>query len=747
MVAAVAALRNPFRSPFRSPFKGQASVPPDDVVTSSYDFFGPSVPSPFQYFRSDTVATYVDSTPKWVKCTAANEPRFHHNDNGDAVGLLMEVTRTNKTSQKNFAPDSGLAGVTVISGTVTVSLEVGYSGLSTATIDGIPITGLVNGDVIKIENTGGTSASIQLSDQAGNTNNHSYRILVAGGATGSHGNIALSDGSMVTSFSPGAANVFRELKKENITVGNSVRYLRWSLPAGKTVYIIGMQFEEGAFITSPIVTSGAAATRTHNRIIATDITQIPAWNESEGAITGEFLLFQDNSITGLASQADQYLLSAQNGSGGSDGFGVYMITPRAKGRLRATAGGVNAITGDTDGGYHKNTVYPVGISWVNGSGGDVKGFVGPGVFTDGSLSGDVTTLTRLYLGGRDTSQSINGCVQKVKVYDKQRTLTQMLSGMITANDRGLAGSGQSNMAGNSSQQNEGTNGGERGYMDMLNSVWGTSTRNWLVNGAVPGTSISQWTAPDGTSINYWKEIVGAYMDAGGVIEAILWDQGTADLGSSKDTLKTGWLAIFNDMRSFLAAHGGTGNEPVIIIPEGRRENNDQNYNPNRQAQKELAEENAWIHIAPEKWLEPLDTGDGLHLQDAGYAHYAAHGARKALDVLGESISGGVDGPVITNVSRTGTSVTVTLAHDGGTDFTPTSGIEGFAFLDDGVPISITAAVRVNATTILLTLASLPTGVEEFYHGYRALYGVNPANLVVDNEATYPKPLHFYYEVL
>ena len=727
---------------------GRISVPdPDPAQSTTYDFTAGSMPSPFQYYRSDTVATYVDDTPEWIKCTAANEARFHHDAGGNPLGVLMEVSRTNKTAQKNFAPDSGLDGITVISGSVTVSLESSYSGLSTATIDGIPISGLTNGDVIKLENTGGTSASIQLSTTTGNTNAHSYRVLVAGAATGSHGNMALSNGTGVASFSPGTANVFQELTKENITVDSSARYVRWSLPAGKTIYMIGFQFEEGAFLTSPIVTGGATATRTHNRIIATDITQIPTWNEAQGSIVGEFLLYQDYTITSLSAQADQYLFSAQNGSSGSDGFGVYMITPRGKGRARAVAGGSNAYTSDIDGGYRKDTVYPVGISWVNGASGAVKAFVGPGVFQDATMAGSVTTLTRLYVGGRDTSQSINGCVRTLRVYDQSRTLAQMLSGFITANDRAVTGSGQSNMAGNSSQQNTGYNGGERAYMDTLDSFWGTSTRNWLVNGSVPGTSIAQWTAPSGSSINYWKEIVGAYMDAGGVIEAIIWDQGTADLGSSTATLKAGWLAIFNDMRAFLAAHGGTGSEPVIICPEGRRENNDQNYNPNRQAQKELADENAWIHLAPEKWLEPLDSGDGLHLEDDGYADYAPHVVRKVMDVLGESVSGRVDGPVITGVSRLGTMVTVTLSHDGGTDFTPTTGIDGFAFLDDGVPITITAAVRTNATTITLTLASAPTGVEEFYHGYRALYGVNPADLVVDNEATYPKALHYYYEAL
>lgn len=42
---------------------GQISVPViDPVITDTLDFLGPSMPSPFQYFRSDTVATYRDST-------------------------------------------------------------------------------------------------------------------------------------------------------------------------------------------------------------------------------------------------------------------------------------------------------------------------------------------------------------------------------------------------------------------------------------------------------------------------------------------------------------------------------------------------------------------------------------------------------------------------------------------------------------------------------------------------------------
>ncbi len=720
---------------------GQISVPViDPVLTDTLDFLGPSMPSPFQYFRSDTVATYRDSTPKWIKSAAVNDPRFDHDAAGNPLGLLMEPSRTNKTTQRNFAP-TDTTGITIISGTLTAT-AVDYAPVASATIDGVSIAGLTNGKAIKLENTGGGSAVIQLSEQAGNTNTHAYRILVAGSAGGalSHGNVALSDGTGITSFNPAAADTFYELTRDNVAVGNAIRYLRWSLPAGRTIYILGTQFEEGEYVTSPIVTAGATATRGHNRILLTTIASLTAWNESEGAMVGEFTPRRDGRDT-LSS--DQFLLVASNGTGINDAFGVNMITPRGKGRARVAAAATQFANNDIDGGFVRGKTYPLGISWQNGV--TSKAFVGAGVFENFTMSAAATGFTRMYIGGRDTGNSLAGHVRKVKIYNLSRTLSQMLSGWIGTNDRAIAFAGQSNSVGYFSQQTNSTNGGERAMQPVLDAIWNTGTRNWLINGGTNGTAIADWTSPSGTAIARWKEIIGAFMDAGGQVKAIVWDQGEANNGDDIATLKSGWLAVFNDMRAFLASKGGTGNEPIIIIPIGRRTDSDLDYRNLRDAQKQLDEENAWIHRAPEKFHR--DLADGIHLTDAAYALHGPHVARKALKVLGETVNGGVDGPRITNASRSGTTVTVTLAHDGGTDFTPTTGIEGFTILDSGTPMTISSAVRTNATTITLTLASAPAGTAELYYGYRALFGVNPANLVVDNESTYPKPLQYYNQVL
>jgi hypothetical protein len=103
----------------------------------------------------------------------------------------------------------------------------------------------------------------------------------------------------------------------------------------------------------------------------------------------------------------------------------------------------------------------------------------------------------------------------------------------------------------------------------------------------------------------------------------------------------------------------------------------------------------------------------------------------------------VDGPAISGVSRIGTAVTVTIAHDGGTDFTPTSSIAGFHYYNGSDYTAsenvITGAARTSATTITLTLTSSSAGT--LYYGRGSLSTDTIANLVKDN-STQALPLQF-----
>lgn len=316
-------------------------------------------------------------------------------------------------------------------------------------------------------------------------------------------------------------------------------------------------------------------------------------------------------------------------------------------------------------------------------------------------------------------------------------------------DRGIVISGQSN------GQNLYTYG-ETQFMAVFDEAYPAST-NTLIDGATSGSALidtnagdtNWWYKPsDGTYGAAWdtfETAVGAYA---GTMVAILWDQGEADLevsanGTKRAEYKSGLVTLFTHMRDLV------GNVPVFICPIGRRGDlavTNLGYQTIREIQKELADEYAWIYLLPEKFTEGDDAG--AHLDQAGYENYAPKAARKIMDVLGVNYAG-VDGPEITGWSRNGTTVTVTLAHDGGTDFTPTTAIEGFKFFDGDTDteITISAAVRTNATTITLTLADEPTtGNEMFYYGWNPMNGVDNTKLVLDNMAD-PMPLRSFGDII
>lgn len=695
------------------------------VNYSEYTFAGAtSIPSPFQYFRSDTVATYRNSSGNLV-VAGTNEARFDYDSSGVAKGVLMEPSRTNKCTAYNLNP-TALTNLTAGgNASASISIVSDSSALTTGKINA------GNGNVIEVDNTlgGSGTAYVDVSGTTANTNPHSFSCY-ARVVSGASGSMSDNGGSGSVNFTN---TTYERILSENFTPSSASATFRITAPLGSKVRFILFQSEEAVYATTPIIVAGASATRAHNRIVATDITQIPFWSASQGTLVAEIESYIDGGMT--VTSSDNYMLLAANGTSATDCFAIYAIPTRMKARPRVASANTNYSVGDISGGFVKNKKYPIGISYTNG--GAVKTFAGAGVFENWTMSASATGLTRFYLGGRDTGNAMSGWVRKLRVYNEAKDLSSSLSGFLGSSDVGIVFSGQSNSVGYFSQQSGSRNGGERTGQTILDSVIGSSTRNWMINGGTSGTSTTDWTGT-GTAITRWKEIVSAFKQNGGVIKAIVWDQGEANAADSLSTVKSAWLSIFTEMRSYIGS-----DVPVIIIPMGRRSDTDVDWNNLRRAQRELDEEYSWIYLAPEKWTQPLD--DVVHLTDAGYQAQIPHVLRKALKVSGYNVSGGVDGPSITGWSRSGTTVTVTIAHDAGTDISPSSGIQGFTFLDNATPITINSAVRTNATTITLTLNSAPSsGIETLYYGYKSLLGVTTSNLVVDNEATYPKPLKFYY---
>lgn len=226
---------------------------------------------------------------------------------------------------------------------------------------------------------------------------------------------------------------------------------------------------------------------------------------------------------------------------------------------------------------------------------------------------------------------------------------------------------------------------------------------------------------------------GAVTDLGGECEFVVWIQGERDARSDLVTeaeYESSLTTFISNVRSDLTNRSGQTNLPFIISRLGRGTvagDDDDDFQAIRNAQRSVADTVADVYFIE---AYDLDIPDGTHYSNAAYITHGQRAAQAPLDILGEETYH--QGPAISSWSRSGTSVTVNLTHRGGTDFTPTTGITGFRFTDGGTPITINSAVRTNATTITLTLASTPSGAEQLDYAY----GANPtiSSVVVDNSA-------------
>lgn len=688
--------------------------------------------SEWTYTGNSGVGTYRDSSGTLIQSTN-NSPRFDHDTAGAPLGLLLEETRTTKQTGANFNPVDTTA-FTVVSGTGAITLVDKSTELAAAGLDGI----CTNGDVYCLASTGGNSYRVHINGSVGNTNAHSMGMYIAYSDTFYHGTVKFEGGSQILmQDSTAGFGDFRYISIENETPSATSREIEFNIQNGKEVYVILFNLQEGAFMTSLIAnTGGGTATRNRDAISDLSAASRDYFNDAEGTIIANASFLEDENMT------EGYVFSASNGTGFTNTIALRNLGTRSKMVGRFYGGSTQELNIDL-GGMSKNRRLPMAASWKNG--GSVRGIIGAGRYTEEVLANDITGMDRIYLGGRAFVQDFNGHLQDITFYPTELTVAQAGAQMIKTGNRTIIAGGQSNMAGYESQQNDGTNGGQRALLDTYDS-FKISTENFIANGATNGSKLikdglnDDWwydpaTTSFGPSYDYWANVAAAC--ANSTSDAIIWDQGESDVGESKADYKAALKIVFDQMRTVV------GNIPVVIVPMGGRTDSQQTgYQIIREAQQELAAENAYIHLAPEKFDNELELS-GTHLTDDGYISNAPRVIRKVMSVAGETVAGGVDGPIITGHTRSGATVTVTISHDGGTDFTPTSDINGFVFFDDATEINISSAVRTNATTITLTLASLPTGVETIYYGYGALFGDDLTKLVRDNDSNGALPLRSY----
>ena len=212
----------------------------------------------------------------------------------------------------------------------------------------------------------------------------------------------------------------------------------------------------------------------------------------------------------------------------------------------------------------------------------------------------------------------------------------------------------------------------------------------------------------------WESIITAM---GGELSAMIWWQGEGDVAASRTKAQylTDLYALLSQLRM---DYGAT--LPVVMPQLGRT-----TYEPYtdalveqiRDAQVEAA--HASVNNYGISTIEfALD--DVVHYGDAGQTAIALRLAQCVAEAYGDAAYS--RSPAIGSVLRSGpTTIDVSIIHDGGTDITPSTGITGFSVLDNGAPVTISSAARLNASTVRLTLSTTPTGAVTLRYGY----GANP----------------------
>jgi len=712
-------------------YLGNVEVYGAGSITKVFDLTG-ALDADLTYARADTVATVIDSAGKLKKC-ASNEYRLQHTSAGIPLGFLTEVSRVNRFTNFSAVP-TAVADFSV-TGDATINVTTDAVAIAAAKLENV-----VTGNVF-IATGGAGGGTVVLPGTTGSVSASSFsayaRVVSGTTANLSHN----GSGALSAAFTNTA---YQRILLENQIPSSTGVQMVFDIPAGTTIHFILPQIEVGPYASSPIVTAGAAATRQADNLHVASFNTKEYFNIDEMSIFCEYTPLVDVNMGGSAFSNYIFFSGVDTVVEGLGAYGAGTSTQILPLGVAPGAPAINATSPNNfETGFVKNQRGFAGISFVNGEKMTAFGDAFSNKYAGTFGTYTAANLNRLSIGHRFSSpstilQNTMGIIHRVTVVNKYLTMRQQASRSSTRSRKFFAAGGQSNTLRNFTDAVVPNPNGKISFFNTLNQFW-TTTDNFIVNGAwdgsralksgltTPGWWYDNVTGDQGDALIRWRERVLAMMATGAECEFIIWDQGESDTGKNKADLKAAYLFIFGVMRATV------GNVPVIMRRIGRRTPGSSNthYQEFRELQSELAAENDWIHIAPDKIATELV--DSVHLTQAGYVATATQWIRKALKTIGENVTGTVEPPKVIYAERNANVVTANIVYDtGANDFT---GDKGFQLFDSGVEITGTFA-KVDANKITYTLATTPTGTEVLYYGYGALttYQATWADLIKDNSS-------------
>ena len=389
-----------------------------------------------QLEQSSTVGEYIPTTS-----TINSAPRFDHNPTtGESLGLLVEEARTNSITNNTMV--GAVAGTPGTLPTGWPFQSAGVLGLAVSIVGTGAESGIAYLDW-RISGTASANTSATICFGRGSAltaqtwTASSYLKLAAGSLSGVTGmTLDLIEETAVNVFIAGAQYSItlpttaplvtqRPAASRTLTGGATVALLRTNLSvnvsSGSTVDFtlrIGLpQLEQGAFATSAIPTTTAAATRNADVASIGSSAFTSFYNQTEGTV------FADFRLNGIAAQSK--VVNADAGAGFANSVDIYCISgiPRfdvwesstAQAQLSplpSSSIGVNTDS-KTTGAYKLNDFAATRT--------------GGTLVTD--ASGIIPTASRLVIGNQSSGNFLNGTIRRITFWpqalpSRLQTLTQ-----------------------------------------------------------------------------------------------------------------------------------------------------------------------------------------------------------------------------------------------------------------------------------------------------------------------------------
>jgi len=378
-------------------------------------------------FTRASSATFINSAGT-LQTAATDVPRFDHNPTtGESLGLLVEEQRTNLLLRSEEFDNASWSKPQ--SDTITANSIASPTGATTAdsfvenTASGAVHTLLQDGTIVAnstnsfscfFKSAGRTQIVIKLSSTDefnGCTGTFDLSVGTAaavnfGTGSGATASIqAFPSGwyRCVINGNIGSALTTVRLRIRPLSGGNEI----YTGNGATAYYIWGAQLEAGAFPTSYIPTTTAAATR------SADVASITGANFSSWYRQDEGTVFADFRLNGIASQ--NKVVNADAGAGFANSVDIYCITgiPRfdvwesstAQAQLStlpSSSIGVN-VDSRTIGSYKLNDF----AATRNGG----------TLITD--AAGITPTTTRLVIGSQSASNYLNGTIRRLTFFPQR----------------------------------------------------------------------------------------------------------------------------------------------------------------------------------------------------------------------------------------------------------------------------------------------------------------------------------------